>query len=112
MVNQDQVAGILRILIPAVCTWLAAKGFSAFGDTGLVGQLTAVAIGVAALAWSFLSHTDASRLKSAAAVDPQVQVHVPSSLMASDPHVASLVRDDSVPNVIQTATLAPQRTLP
>lgn len=101
MPNQDQVAGIIRIIVPAVCTWLAAKGFSAFGDAGLVAQISAVVIGVAAIAWSFISHTDSSRLKSAAAVDPQVEVQVPSSLMISDPRVANLVHDVAVPNVTQ-----------
>lgn len=99
--NQDQVAGILRIVVPAVCTWLAAKGFSAFGDAGVVAQITAVAVALAAIAWSFLRHTDAAKLEAAANVDPQVEVKVPQSLVNTNLQIANLVDNASVPNVVR-----------
>lgn len=98
--NQDQIAGIIRIVVPAVCTWLAAKGFSAFGDAGVIGQISAAAVALAAIAWSILRHTDASKLKAAADVSPGVEVKVPPSLIESDKHVAGLVRDPTV-NVVK-----------
>ena len=99
MINQEQVYGILRVIIPVICTWLAAKGFSAFSDVGIVADITAAAVAVAAVISSFLNHTDAAKLKAAANTDPQVQIQVPRSLMVSNKGVASLVHDDTTPNV-------------
>jgi hypothetical protein len=97
--NQEQVIGILRIIIPMACTWLVAKGFSAFSDAGVVADVTTVAIGLVAVVWSFLAHTDAAKLRSAANVDPQIQIQVPRELMVYNKAVASLVHSDDVPNV-------------
>jgi hypothetical protein len=99
MINQEQVIGVLRIIIPAACAWLAAKGFSALSDSGIVAEITAAAIAVFAVVWSFLAHTDAAKIKSAAAIDPQVKIQIPRELMVTNKAVASLVHDDSTPNV-------------
>lgn len=99
MPNQDQITGILRIIIPVACAWLAAKGFSAFSDAGIVAQVTTIIISLAAVVWSVITHTDSAKIKSAAAIDPQVQIQVPRSLMIDNKKIASLVHDDAVPNV-------------
>lgn len=99
MPNQDQITGILRIIIPVICTWLAAKGFSAFNDAGIVAGITTVAVSLAAVVWSIMTHTDAAKIKSAAAIDPQLKIQVPRSLMIDNKNIASLVHDDAVPNV-------------
>jgi len=99
MPNQDQITGILHIIIPVVCTWLAAKGFSAFSDAGIVAEVTTVVISLVAVVWSIMTHTASAKLRSAAAVDPQVQIQVPRSLKVYNKNIASLVHDDSVPNV-------------
>lgn len=97
--NQDQLIGIARIIIPAVCTWLAAKGLSAFGDAGIVAQITALVIGAIAVGWSFYSHTDAAKIKAAAKIDPEVKIVVPANVIASSKSIQTLVHDDNVPNV-------------
>jgi hypothetical protein len=97
--NQDQISGIIRILVPAVCTWLAAKGFNWFGDEGVQAQVAVVIVGVASLVWSYFSHTDSARLRSAAAVDPSIRIAVPEHVVAVNPEVAKVVHDETVPNV-------------
>ena len=109
MPNQDQITGILRIVIPVICTWLAAKGFSAFSDTGIVAGVTTVAVSIAAVVWSIITHTDAAKIKSAAAIDPQVQIQVPRTLMIDNKNIASLVHDDTVPNVTKLEENQPLR---
>jgi hypothetical protein len=99
MPNQAQVVGALRIIIPMVCTWLVAKGFAVFSDSGIVADIVNVVIGLVAVVYSFLAHTDAAKLKSAADVNPQIQIQVPRELMIDNKGVASLVHDDATPNV-------------
>lgn len=99
MINQDQIAGIIRVVIPVICTWLATRGFSMFGSAEVVAEITAAAIAIVAVSWSFLAHTDTAKLKSAAAIDPNIKIQVPRDLMASNKDIASLVHDDTVPNV-------------
>jgi hypothetical protein len=97
--NQDQLTAVLRVVVPAVCAWMASQGFTVFGDNGLVLQLTAALIAIAAVAWTFIKHTDAAKLQSAAAVDPGVKISIPPSVMAEDKNIAALVKNPDVPNV-------------
>jgi hypothetical protein len=98
--NQDQLTGILRVVVPALCALLASKGISIFGDNGVVVDITAAAISLAAVYWSFVKHTDAAKLQSAAGVDPGVKITVPTKVMAADSKVAALVKNTDVPNVV------------
>lgn len=97
--NQDQVAGILRIAVTGVCTWLAAKGFSAFGDEGVIAQISAAVVAVALAAWSFYSHTDTSKLNAVAAM-PEVQKIV---VKPSNPNTAAgeAAADTTKPKVVE-----------
>jgi glycine cleavage system regulatory protein len=101
--NQDQVTGILRVVVPAVCTWLASQGFSMFGDSAIVVQITAALVAVFAVVWSFMKHTTAAKIEAVAAIDTgsndKVKVSVPVSLIAADSKVAAVVADQTVPNV-------------
>ncbi len=99
MINQAQVVGALRIIIPMICTWAAAKGFTALSDSGVVADIVTVAIGLVAVIYSYLAHTDAAKIRSAADVDPKIQIQVPRELMVYNKGVASLVHDDATPNV-------------
>lgn len=99
MPNQAQVVGALRIILPMIFTWLAAKGFSIFSDSGVAATITTVVIGLVAVIYSLRAHTDAAKLKAAADVDPKIQIQVPKELMVYNKGVASLVHDDTTPNV-------------
>jgi hypothetical protein len=111
MPNQAQVVGAIRIILPMIFTWLVAKGFSVFSDAGIVADITTVVVGIVAVVYSFLAHTEAAKIASAAAVDPQVQIQVPRSLMIDNKNIASLVHDDTVPNVTRLDENQPPRAL-
>jgi hypothetical protein len=102
-VNQDQISGILRVVVPALCTWFAAKGLSWFGDEGVQAQLAAVVVGIAALVWSYFSHTNANKLRAAAAINPDIKIDVPTHVVTADPSLAKVVDDDKVRNVNEIA---------
>lgn len=97
--NQEQLVGMLRVVIPAACMWLASQGFSFFGDAGVVAQIVAALIAVVAVGYSFVAHTNAAKLASAAAVDPKVKILVPDHVAKDDEKVAALVANPAVPNV-------------
>src|SRR5271170_6284246 len=100
MINQDQVYGILRILVPTICALLVPY-LSALGDAGTVAAITAATVAVAGAVWSFASHTEAAKIASAAKVDPQVHIQVPVALAASDHNIQALVINPSI-NVTST----------
>jgi hypothetical protein len=97
--NTDQMTGLVRILVPALCAWLAAKGFDWFGDEGVVAQIGAVVVGIAALVWSYFRHTNASNLKAAAQIDPTIKIEVPNHIADSDPAIAKLVDTSPIHNI-------------
>ncbi len=105
--NREQITGIIRIIIPAICGWLGTAGFSALGDSNFVAAVTTVIITLGSVAWSIFSHTAAAKLESAAEVDPGIKIQVPPRVMAENPGIHALVRDDNVPNV--TSTLTPTK---
>jgi hypothetical protein len=98
-VNTDQLNGILRIAVPAICAWLASKGVAWFGLPEVQTQIVTIVVAIVALVWSWFTHSNAAKLKKVAALDPGVQVTVPQSLIASDPGIARVVDDPAVPNV-------------
>jgi hypothetical protein len=99
ILNLSQVNGAVRIIIPAFCTWLAAKGLSVFGDATIVAQVTAFAIAAVAVIWSIMANTDHAKLKAAAAVDPQIKILVPDHVMLNSAKIADVVANPRVPNV-------------
>jgi hypothetical protein len=103
--NQEQVTGFLRIAVPFACAWLAAKGIPVFGDATVVSyvvQIAAAGIGLTSTIMSVMAHTNAAKLKSAAAVggDDPVKISVPASVIKADSNVAALVKNTDVPNVV------------
>lgn len=101
MINQDQVTGVIRILVPAVCTWLAAKGWSMFGDTGVQAQVIVIAIGIVSITWSFFDHSDSAKMKAVARIDPGVKVTVPDHVTDNNNSVRTVVDDARYPNVVR-----------
>lgn len=100
--NQEQVTSFVRIIVPVIAAWLAAKGVPGLGDPGIVAQIISIAIGVVALAWGFWAHTNTSKIISAAAVDPEVRIQIPPHVMAASPGIKDVVNDTSIPNVTST----------
>jgi hypothetical protein len=104
--NSDQIGGILRVAVPTVCAWLAAKGFSVLSDSGLVAEITTAVIAVGAAVWSVVVHTNAAKIKAVVAISPEMKVMVPNAVIGTDDKIAALVADTKVPNVVQ---LTPDR---
>lgn len=51
--NQDQITGIIRAVVPPAVTWLAAKGYLSAGSTdSIVSALIAIVAAVGAAGWS------------------------------------------------------------
>ncbi len=68
--SQDQVLGILRILLPTLLAYLAGRGF--ISETA-IADITAAVITLVAAAWSAWAHTQASNVAKVAAL-PQSEV--------------------------------------
>ena len=100
--NQEQVTGVIRVVVPFVCALLAAQGVSLFGDAALTAQITAAVIGVVSVAWAVWAHTNTSKIIAAAAVDPGVRIQIPPEVMAASPGIKNVVKDPSTPNVTST----------
>ena len=105
--NWDQLSGIVRVVVPAICTWLAAKGFSWLGDEGVEAEIGAVVVGVIAIVWSYLHHSEANKLKAAAKIDPTIRIEVPNHIVNSSPAIAQLVDSSSIHNVVRERVSSP-----
>ena len=101
--NQEQVTGVIRVVVPFVCALLAAQGVSLFGDAALTAQITAAVIGVVSVAWAIWAHTNTSKIIAAAAIDPGVKILIPPDVEATSRGIAALVKDTiTTPNVTST----------
>ncbi len=58
--NQDQITGILRAVVPAVLSYAVAKGWI---DAGVVGEVTAAVITIFAAAWSVYNNQTGKVIK-------------------------------------------------
>lgn len=96
----DQVNGVLRIVVPGICTWLAAKGFNWLGDEGIQAEVAAVALAVAAVVWSYFTHSPVNTLKRAAKLDPGIRIDVPKRLSDKHPSIKELVQNSDFKQVL------------
>jgi hypothetical protein len=71
--NQAQINGILRAVVPALMAYLAAKGYL---SDSMAAEVGAAIITVASAIWSAAAHTDANALKAVEAM-PDVKAIVP-----------------------------------
>jgi hypothetical protein len=101
MINREQFTGSLRILVPAVCAWLAAQGFKEFSDSTIVTDITVAIITIGSVLWSFVAHTDASKIESVASIDPMIRISIPEHVLKNDTSVEAIVKDITVPNVVK-----------
>lgn len=51
--NQDQITGIIRAVVPALCAYGVGAGWIGAGS---VADITAAAVAIAAAAWSVVSN--------------------------------------------------------
>lgn len=94
LLNLAQVNGIVRILIPAICAFLATHGLSYLGSADVQTQVVAVVLALAAAVWSYFAHSNAAVLKNAANIDPGIAIKVPDHIAAKDHAVQKLIDDN------------------
>jgi hypothetical protein len=100
IMNIDQINGILRIIVPGICTWLAAKGFHWLGDEGVQAEAAAAVVAIAAMIWSYFTHTPENTIKRAVRLHPDMRIEVPHEISEKHPAVKDLVEDAGVPQVV------------
>ncbi len=92
--NQEQINGIIRILVPTICG-LIATHISAFGNPDTVGLITTALIAIAAVGWSIFANTHNSQLKAVEQMkDMKIVVGPQAAMVAQD-----AARDTSRPNI-------------
>jgi len=105
--NQDQVLGILRVIAPAILSYAVGKGWI---TSSQVGDLTAAAVTIGGVVWSFLAHSNTGKVASVASMSA-TDVNAATAAL---PAQAKLAIAAALPEVRQivtttqaTATAAP-----
>lgn len=98
--NWASIEGVLRIIVPGICTWLAAKGFHWLGDEGIQAEVAAAAVAVGAVVWSWSTHQPANMIKQVSKLDPNIQISVPKSLSDKHPSIKQLVENSDFKQVL------------
>ena len=72
--NQEQLLGIVRVIVPVLLSYVAGSGWIATGD---IAQITAAIVTLAAVIWSVFAHAKANMVKTVAALPEvsKVEVH-------------------------------------
>ncbi len=94
--NQDQINGMLRILVPAICSWLASQGISVLDDSNVVSGIIAALIAVGAVAWSIFVHTNSAKIASVSEIDRSIKIEVPNKLAVSDEKIYKMVVNPAI----------------
>jgi hypothetical protein len=102
--NIDQINGILRIVVPGICTWLAAKGFHWLGDEGVQAEAAAAVVAIAAMIWSYFTHTPENTIKRAVRLHPDMRIEVPPEIVEKHPAVKDMADDAGMLQVVHRKT--------
>ena len=94
--NQNQITGLARALVPAIVAYVVGKGWLSQSDAA---DVSAAIIALLAAGWSVQVHTDANAIKTVTAM-PDVKAVV-AQLDPKD-GVAAAVIDPAQPKVISS----------
>ncbi len=97
--NQDQFLGMLRVVASAVIPLAVTYGYI---DPGVVPNVITTIVTLGAIGWSWVAHTDKSKLIAAAAV-PDVKKIITAVNPASDA-VKQLAADTDHPKITDMVT--------
>lgn len=99
MLNQSQVMGILRAVVPAAIAYAVGRGWIPSADSaGITNAILTLATAFGAAVWSSAAHTDNAIIKEASA-NPQIaQIVVKSSAVDG---TAAAAADPSLPKVVK-----------
>jgi hypothetical protein len=92
--NQNQIAGIARALVPAIIAYAVGRGWLTESSAASVG---AAIIALISAGWSFQAHTDASAIKTVTAM-PDVKAIVAEPNPQNG--IAAAVADPAQPKVV------------
>ena len=94
--NQDQVMGILRVVVPMVIAYCVAKGWVSTSQAADVG---AAVITIGAAVWSGVAHTDSAKIAAVAAMPDVAKVEIKSTAAVGSPGQTAAV-DTAQPKVV------------
>jgi TRAP-type C4-dicarboxylate transport system permease large subunit len=105
--NQTQVLGIAKIIVPVVITYAVGRGWV---SESAAGEITAAIVTLIAALWSFEAHTDSANLATVEAM-PDVKTIVVSR--TSTDGVAAAAGDPTRPKVeTELSSTPPVRRMP
>ena len=98
MLNQSQLMGILRAVVPAAIAFAVGKGWVPSADSaGITNAILTIAAALGAATWSATAHTDNAAIKEVAN-NPQVaQIVVKASAVDG---TAAAAADNTLPKVV------------
>ncbi len=97
--NQDQITGILRALIPAVLAYVVGRGW--LPET-VVADVTAAALAIAAAVWSYVNNSTVSKATSVVKEDGEVEIVVHPTASAG---MRELAIDPAVRNIVSATSI-------
>ena len=77
--NQDQIMGVLRVLLPSILSYAVGKGWL---TTSQVADVSAALVMLTGVAWSIVAHTDQAKIAAVAAM-PEVKAIVATPAVAA-----------------------------
>jgi hypothetical protein len=92
--SQDQVLGILRIILPMLLAWFAGKGY--ITNDAVAGITTAI-VGLIAVVWSGMAHTQAATVAKVAAMDKTAVSPDGKTITLHDPALANAAAGAATP---------------
>lgn len=100
MVNltQDQVIGAVRWLVTGLCGAAVTKGMM---DASYVEPIVAFFLAAATLVWTLYIHNASQTVKSAARLDPEIEVQIPPSAIIKHPSLKKVVDDSNHPQIVE-----------
>lgn len=98
--TQDQVVSAVRWLVTGLCGAAVTKGLL---DQSLVEPIVAFFLAIATLGWSLYVHNADQTVKSAARLDPEIEVQIPPSAIIKHPSLKKVVDDSNHPQIIEVA---------
>lgn len=93
--NQDQIYGMLKIIVPSIVTYAVGKGWIPAGSAADIGGaiITLIAAG-----WSYAAHTDSAKIAAVTAI-PEVAKVIVAPTAPPSSAAATAARDTSQPKV-------------
>jgi ABC-type polar amino acid transport system ATPase subunit len=94
LMNQEQFLGIVRLVVPTIVAFAAGTKWI---DPGMVGDVTAAVVTLAAVAWTIVAHTKSSQIAAVAAMDATKVSPSGNTITILDPVLARAAKENATP---------------